>query len=60
MKTRTLDALRLRAERQGLADPSAVAEQIFLLLEGVWAVVRMFGDGAPISGAKAAARKLMA
>ena len=59
VKTRTLEALRLRAERQGLADPNAVAERIFLLLEGVWAVVRMFGDGAPITGAKAAARKLM-
>ena len=60
VKIRRLEALRLRAERQGLADPAAVAERIFLLLEGVWAVVRMFGDGAPITGAKAAARKLMA
>ena len=60
MKIRRLEALRLRAERQGLADPAAVAERIFLLLEGVRAVVRMFGDGAPITGAKAAARKLMA
>lgn len=58
VKSRTLDALRLRAEHQGLAEPEVVAQTLFLLLEGVWASVRMFGDAAPLEQSKAAARKL--
>lgn len=59
VKTRTLAALRLRAELQGLADPAGSAERLFLLLEGVWASVRMLREAAPLAGAKAMARRLV-
>ena len=32
----------------------------FLLIEGVWAARRMFGADAPLAGAKAAVRRLIA
>lgn len=60
VKTRVMDALERRARNQGLAPPRAKAEQVFLLLEGVWASVRMFGPKAPLSHAKAAVRALLA
>jgi AcrR family transcriptional regulator len=48
------------AAAQGVEDPRAVAEALFLLLEGVWAAVRMFGAQAPLGRAKAAARAILA
>jgi len=59
VKSRTLAALRLRAERQGLPDPEVAAETVFLLLEGVWAAVRMLRQHAPLGSAKLAVRKLV-
>jgi len=59
-KQRVLAGLTQRAEAQGLPQPRATAEIAFLLIEGVFAAVRMFGPGAPISGAQAALRKLAA
>lgn len=59
-KRRVLAGLTQRAEAQGLAQPKSAAEIAFLLIEGVFAAVRMFGPMAPISGAKAALRNLVA
>lgn len=59
VKLRVLETLATRARHQGTADPQALAEQVFLLLEGVWASVRMFGAGAPLTHAEAAFRKLL-
>jgi AcrR family transcriptional regulator len=58
VKKRVLALLSDRALTEGHADPEAVAEGIYLLLEGVWASSRMFGANAPLSHAKAAIRKL--
>lgn len=58
VKTRVLATLETRARAQGLTDPRATAEAVFLFLEGVWASVRMFGAQAPLTHASAAARRL--
>jgi AcrR family transcriptional regulator len=59
VKTRTLAALVRRATAQGLPDPQASAERVFLLLEGVWAATRMFGPlAAPLAHAKDAVARL--
>ena len=49
------------SERQGIADPKRTAEVIYLLLEGIWASVSMFGENAPLAVSfQQAARKLAA
>ena len=58
VKQRVLALLTERAVSEGHLDPRAVAESIYLLLEGVWATSRMFGAKAPLAHAKAAIRKL--
>lgn len=58
VKTRVLADLKARAAAQGL--PEAVAADVFLFLEGVWASARMFGAAAPLAGARAAVRRLIA
>jgi AcrR family transcriptional regulator len=60
VKTRVIAMLERRAVAQGLHDPGAVAERVFLLLEGIWAASRMFGPGAPLTQAKEAIRRLAA
>jgi AcrR family transcriptional regulator len=60
VKENVLAELAARAKAQGLKHPKAVAEQMFLLLEGVWASVRMFRDDAPLAHAKTAVRALAA
>jgi AcrR family transcriptional regulator len=60
VKENVLAELEHRAAAQGLTDAKAVAEQMFLLLEGVWASVRMFQSQAPLAHAQAAVRKLAA
>lgn len=60
MKRRLLDDLGARARAEGLADPDGAAERVFLLVEGVWAAVRMFGPRAPLAGAEAALDRLLA
>jgi len=59
VKTRVLGSLATRARAQGLPDPDALAEQVFLLLEGVWAAVRMFGPDAPLAQAETAFDRLI-
>jgi AcrR family transcriptional regulator len=59
VKRRVLAELERRAGLQGLAEPRAAAERVFLLLEGVWASVRMFGREAPLGEAREAVRRLV-
>jgi AcrR family transcriptional regulator len=58
VKQNVLSELKSRAKAQGINQPHVVAEQMYLLLEGVWASVRMFQSEAPLTHAKAAVRKL--
>jgi AcrR family transcriptional regulator len=60
VKRRVIEDLQRRATAQGLPDPKATAERVFVYLEGVWASVRMFGADAPLSGARDAVRRLAA
>jgi AcrR family transcriptional regulator len=60
VKVRVLEALERRARSQGLNDPRATAEGVFLFLEGIWASVRMFGPDAPLEHAEAALDRLIA
>jgi AcrR family transcriptional regulator len=60
VKKRVLDTLEERAAKQGIAAARRTAETIFLLLEGVWASVRMFRSDAPLAHAKEAVRRLAA
>ncbi len=48
VKQNVLAHLQDLAKRQGVAEPKKAAELVFLLVEGVWASVRMFGQKAPI------------
>jgi AcrR family transcriptional regulator len=59
VKRRVIDDLRARAIAEGVPDPHATAEMVFLLLEGVWAARRMFGQDAPLGHARAAIRRLI-
>jgi AcrR family transcriptional regulator len=60
VKRNVIAELIKRAEAQRLSDPHKSAEMMFLLLEGVWASVRMFKADAPIAHAKEAVRRLAA
>jgi AcrR family transcriptional regulator len=58
VKQNVIAELETRATQQKLTDPKKIAQLMFLLLEGVWASVRMFKANAPIQHAKAAVRAL--
>jgi AcrR family transcriptional regulator len=58
IKNRTFAELELRAKNQKAKNPRETAELTYLLLEGMWVSVRMFGNNAPISHMKDAVRKL--
>jgi AcrR family transcriptional regulator len=58
IKNRTIAELVLRAKNQKAKHPRKTAELVFILLEGMWASVRMFGSEAPISNMKGAVRSL--
>jgi AcrR family transcriptional regulator len=58
IKNRTLAEIELRAKNQNAKHPRKTAELVYLLIEGVWVSVRMFGGKAPISHVKEAVRKL--
>ncbi|KAB2885075.1 MAG: TetR/AcrR family transcriptional regulator [Albidovulum sp.] len=57
-KWRVLGELERLARAQGEAAPRQTAEAVFLLIEGVWAAVRMFGAEAPLDAARLALRKI--
>jgi AcrR family transcriptional regulator len=59
VKKRVLATLTARARAQGLPTPAITAEQVFLLLEGVWAAVRMFGPDAPLAHVEDALTRLL-
>lgn len=59
-KQRVLARIEDLAVETGVARPRVLAEQLYLLLEGAWASVRMFGREAPVGHAAAAARALVA
>jgi AcrR family transcriptional regulator len=59
VKQNVLKHLEELAKRQGLADPKKAAEIVFLLVEGVWASVRMFGPKAPLKHVSEAVRKFV-
>jgi AcrR family transcriptional regulator len=58
VKERVLANLTALARRQDIKAPDRVALQVYLLIEGVWATVRMFQDPAAIAHARAAVRRL--
>ena len=49
-----------RTVAQRLTLPRAIAEQVFLLLEGVWATRRTFGMDATLDNAALAVQRLSA
>jgi AcrR family transcriptional regulator len=59
VKRGVIDRLEALAQRQSAPEPRKTAEMLYLLLEGVWASVRMFRAEAPIKHAREAARKLI-
>lgn len=59
VKNNVLLRLKSYAEKQGLSNPSQAAELVFLMVEGVWASVRMFGPSAPIGRVPDAVRRLV-
>jgi AcrR family transcriptional regulator len=59
VKQNVLAHLENLAKRQGVADPKKASELVFLMVEGVWASVRMFGPGAPIQHVSEAVRALV-
>ena len=59
VKGRVLEDLQRLAQLQKQIDPQATAERVFLLLEGVWASVRMFGQAAPLAQAEAAFARML-
>jgi AcrR family transcriptional regulator len=59
VKQGVLAHMETLAKRQGLAYPRTAAELVFLMVEGVWASVRMFGPKAPIAHVPEAVRQLV-
>jgi AcrR family transcriptional regulator len=60
VKSSVIDRFTRLAEQQGLAEARKISEMLFLLLEGIWASVRMYRHQAPLLHAKEAARRLIA
>jgi hypothetical protein len=52
-------ALKARARAQGLQEPEAVAEEMFLLTEGLWAAKRMYGAGVSLAAYERAALRII-
>jgi AcrR family transcriptional regulator len=59
VKQNVIKHLENLAKRQGVAEPKQAAELVFLMVEGVWASVRMFGQDAPIKHVSRAVRDLV-
>jgi hypothetical protein len=59
VKDRVLTDLAVRARAQGLREPEAVAEEMFLLTEGLWAAKRMYGAAAPLEAYARAAERII-
>jgi AcrR family transcriptional regulator len=59
-KRKALDEFADQARQGGLAQPTAIAEQLLLLLDGAWTSARMFGPTGPARQLAAAARSVLA
>ncbi|MGL4320065.1 MAG: TetR/AcrR family transcriptional regulator [Paracoccaceae bacterium] len=59
VKERVIADLALRARSQGLRAPDEVAQEVFLVIEGLWAATRMFGPDAPFAAAERAALRII-
>jgi AcrR family transcriptional regulator len=59
VKDRVLADLAARARAQGLHDAEAVAQEMFLLTEGLWAAKRMYGTDAPLQAYARAAERII-
>jgi AcrR family transcriptional regulator len=59
-KQRVLARLERMADHAKAAEPRVLAEQLYLLLEGAWASVRIYGRAAPLAHLVEAARALTA
>jgi AcrR family transcriptional regulator len=59
VKQNVLRHLQQLAKRQGINEPKKAAELVFLLVEGVWASVRMFGPAAPTKYVSTAVREMV-
>jgi AcrR family transcriptional regulator len=56
VKRRTLERYRTYAESEGALSPDRAAQQVFIIVEGIWAAVRLYGSEAPIDGVVAMAK----
>jgi AcrR family transcriptional regulator len=59
-KDATLGRYAAYARHQNLPHPDRIATDIFLLIEGIWMAVRMYGRDAPVAHAADTARRLIA
>ncbi len=59
VKARVIADLAARARAQGLRNPDEVAEEVFLVIEGLWAACRMFGPDAPFAAAERALSRII-
>jgi AcrR family transcriptional regulator len=58
-KLKVLQRLRELADEAGADDPTALAEQLMLIMDGAWAAARMLGPDNQAATAGAAARTLL-
>jgi AcrR family transcriptional regulator len=58
-KDATLGRYAAYARHQNLPHPDRIAADIFLLIEGIWTAVRMYGRDAPVAHAADTARRLI-
>jgi AcrR family transcriptional regulator len=59
-KQKMLDILLMLTERVGAKNPLQLAQQLFLLMDGAWAAVRVFGPNNPSQSLVSAVQALLA
>ncbi|MGL4404814.1 MAG: TetR family transcriptional regulator C-terminal domain-containing protein, partial [Notoacmeibacter sp.] len=50
VKEQTLARYVDYARNEGATEPERAARQVFILVEGIWAAVRLYGSNAPLEG----------
>ena len=58
-KQKMLEILLTLTQQMGAADPLQLAQQLFLLMDGAWAAVRVFGPTSPAQSLVSAVRVLL-
>jgi len=58
-KYKMLEILQRLTEQAGAANPTQLAQQLFLLMDGAWAAVRVFGPSNPSQSLVSAVRVLL-